>query len=112
MLDENSAIIIYPENSTLGYMDPPTSFHSGFVKLCQLYYKKRGEDLPLYVCYCNGKKHRIVVAEPMYVNKMLQEGKTETEIAEIAAETCAKLHDKVLDGSCDSFNQINAESKK
>ncbi|MGN0804777.1 MAG: hypothetical protein ACI4MS_05285 [Candidatus Coproplasma sp.] len=93
ILDENSPILIFPEDSTKGYINPPESFNKGFLTLAKLYYKTKKVDLPVYSMYLiGGKKRKIVIAPPIYVNQMLAEGKTEDEICAIALETMQKLY--------------------
>lgn len=93
ILDKDSPILIFPEDSSKGYLNPPESFNMGFVTMAKLYYKMRGEDLPVYTAYLiNEKKRKIVVAPPIYVNKLIGEGKSEEEICDIALKTMQSLY--------------------
>lgn len=84
ILDENSALLIFPEDSSQGYIEPPVSFYQGFVALSKIYKKKRNEDVPVYNCYYSAKARVLVISKPMYVNQMLESGMTMEEIAEEA----------------------------
>jgi hypothetical protein len=64
------------------YFDEMTKFYSGFVLLADNYYKKTGEDLPVYPAYWGRKKNKIVVGKPDFVHKLLTEGKSRDEVAE------------------------------
>lgn len=96
VLDKNSAIILFPEDSSKGYIDPPPSFHLGFVTLAKMYKKARGEDLPVYVCYCHAKKRRIVISKPIFVNEMLKNGATGKDIANEAVNISAELYENYI----------------
>lgn len=82
VLDSNSAIMIFSENSNSGYFDELTQFFPGFVMLSKFYFQKEGEDLPVYPCYYHLKKRIMVIGKPYYVNEMLKSGMNKFEIAE------------------------------
>lgn len=93
ILDENHPLLIFPEDSQKGYINPPDSFNKGFITMSKLYYKMRGVDLPVYVAYLfNEKKRRIIIAPPIYVNKLLQDGMTEDEICQTALNTMREIY--------------------
>ena len=81
-LDNDLAISMYPEDSNKGYFDEMTHFFSGFVVLAQQYYKKTGEDLPIFPAYYGRKKKKIVVGKPLYVQDFVKQGLNREEIAE------------------------------
>jgi hypothetical protein len=82
MLDAGYAVSVYPEDSSKGYFDEMTYFFPGFVMLADRYYKKTGEDLPVYPVYYGKKKSKIVVGKPLYVQQFVKEGLDKKEIAE------------------------------
>lgn len=94
VLDENLGILIFPEDSTNGYFDLPIEYFQGFVYLAKAYYKKRKIDLPVYNIYYNKKTQKIFIQEPMYVNKLLEQGKTEKEISDIFLKRAHELFNK------------------
>ena len=57
-------------------------FFSGFVMLAEQYYKKTGEDLPVFPIYYGRKKKKIVVEKPLYVQDFVKQGLKRDEIAE------------------------------
>ena len=81
-LDAGFAVSMYPEDSNQGYFDEMTHFFSGFVILAELYYKKHGEDLPVFPMYYGKKKKKIVVGNPLYVQDFVKQGLNRDEIAE------------------------------
>lgn len=83
ILDDNKAILVFPEDSNDGYKEIVTSFFSGFILLSEQYYKKYQEDLPIYPIYFHLKKKRIVVGKPLFIQKLIEKGMKRTEIAEL-----------------------------
>ncbi len=81
-LDKGYAVSVYPEDSSNGYFDEMTQFFPGFVMLAEQYYKRTGEDLPIFPVYYGRKKKKIVVGKPLYVQPMLNEGLDRAQIAE------------------------------
>ena len=81
-LDNDIAVSVYPEDSDEGYFDEMTHFFPGFVMLADIYYKKTGEDLPIFPVYYGRKKKKIVVGKPLYVQELKNQGLNRDEIAE------------------------------
>ena len=81
-LDAGFAISLFPEDSNQGYFDEMTHFFSGFVMLAEQYYKKTGEDVPVFPIYYGRKKKKIVVGKPLYVQDFVKQGLKRDEIAE------------------------------
>lgn len=81
-LDANVAVSMYPEDSNQGYFEEMTHFFAGFVVLAEQYYKKTGEDVPIFPAYLCRKKKKIVVGKPLYVQDFVKQGLNREEIAE------------------------------
>ena len=81
-LDSGLAVSLYPEDSNEGYFDEVKHFFSGFVMLAEQYYKKTGEDVPVFPMYYGRKKKKIVVGKPLYVQDFVKQGLKRDEIAE------------------------------
>lgn len=90
ILDKDMAIAVYPEDSSKGYFDVMTKFFSGFVLLAQKYYKKTGEDLPVYPVYCSRKNKHIIVGKPVYVQELIKQGLDREAIAQYL---CDRVND-------------------
>ncbi len=82
VLDENASVIIFPEDSSEGYFDEVRSAFAGFVMLASLYYRTRGEDVPVIPMYVSTKKKRLLVGAPQYVHEMELAGLSRDEIAD------------------------------
>lgn len=82
VLDSGAAVSVYPEDSNRGYFDEMTHFFPGFVMLAEQYFKRTGEDVPVYPVYYGRKKKKIVVGNPLYVQELKKEGLDRSQIAE------------------------------
>ena len=91
-LDSNTAIMVFPEDSGKGYFDEMVKFFPGFVMLAEQYYKKTGEDVPVFPMYWGRKKNKIVVGKPLYVNEMAKEGLDRYQIADKFKEEINTLY--------------------
>ena len=96
ILDENSSLLIFPEDSDDGYHDPPSSFFQGFTAMSVLYKRLRKEDVPVYNCYYSAKARSLVVSKPIYVNEMLASGMTTEEISESALKINHGLYENYI----------------
>ena len=92
VLDSNSSLLIFPEDSGKGYFDEMVKFFPGFVMLAEQYYKRSGEDLPVFPLYWGRKKNKIVVGKPLYVNQLAKEGFDRYQIAEKFKEEINTLY--------------------
>ena len=96
VLDEDISIVIFPEDSSHGYLDRCETFNSGFVELSRLYFKKTGEDLPVYNVYYSRKQNKFIVGEPLKVNEMLSEGMTAEEVSAVFLAKHNAMYDEFI----------------
>jgi hypothetical protein len=82
--------VVFPEDSTKGYLKQLEGFHPGFVLLAETCYK-RGMDVPIYVTYFNKEKLIYMVDKPVYYSTFARDGKRREEIAKILADRCNEL---------------------
>lgn len=80
ILRDDTALMIFPEDSNAGYFDAPTKFFPGFVLVMDKYFKTCGEDVPVRVMYFNKKKRILAVGESVYLSDF--KGLDREEIAE------------------------------
>lgn len=97
VLDQNSAILVFPEDSEEGYKNPPEALHGGFVALSKVYKRLRGESLPVYICYFNTLKKKILISEPFDVHGLLSNGVSEKEVVNAALEVMHNLSAQTAD---------------
>ena len=89
-LKNGENIVIFPEDSTKGYLEELEGFYTGFVMLCDICYKK-GLDLPIYVSYFKKKEKTYIFDKPILYSTLKQQFKTKKEIAENLKNRCNEL---------------------
>lgn len=101
VLNDGSAVMIYPENSDNGYFDVLTAFYSGFTFIAEKYYKVNGVDVPIRPVYYHKKKRIIVVGEPCFYSEMKNSGMKRDEMAEFMKNKVNDLYYKIESGEFD-----------
>lgn len=89
-LKNGHSVLIFPEDSTNGYLDHLKGFHRGFLLLAEQCLK-RGMDIPLYVAYFRKRDHRVFVDRPMRLSELMREGASLEEIAQLLCDHCNAL---------------------
>ncbi len=92
VLDNNMAVMVYPEDSNNGYLVEPPKFFNGFVMLGEYYYKKRGEDVPVYPTYLSLKTKKLVIGKPLFINELKNQGLSKDEVAERFRQEVVNLY--------------------
>lgn len=92
VLEDDKAILIFPEDSNKGYFDVMTSFFHGFVMLSEQYYKKHGEDLPIYPIYYKHDMKKMVIGKPTYMQELVSKGMSRQEIADYYRDEVNNLY--------------------
>lgn len=83
-------IVIYPEDSTNGYLAELEGFHEGFVLLADSCYHK-GIDLPIFVSYFRKSDRTYIIDAPVHYSEIVKLGLTRSEIAERLCLRCNEL---------------------
>ncbi len=89
-IKDGESIIIFPEDSSNGYFNKLTMFHSGFVALLNKCYSQ-GQDLPIYVMYYQKQKNRYIIDEPIMYSTLVSKGLSRQQIAENLKNRCNEL---------------------
>ncbi len=89
-LENKQNIVIFPEDSTKGYLDELEGFHKGFVLLAKRCLEK-GIDAPVYVAYYQKAKRRYIIDKPIKISQMLTLGENAAEISKIMCDRCNEL---------------------
>ena len=101
VLDDDTALMIYPENSNDGYHDMAAEFFPGFVMVMELYNKRHGEDVPVRPVYYHKKKRIMAVGEPLYLADFKAQGMNREEIAEAFRNKVNALYTRIESGEFD-----------
>ncbi len=95
---EGKSIVIFPEDSTKGYLERLEGFHPGFVALGE-FCLKHGLDVPIHVAYFNKKTKQYIFSQPFMFSRLKEEYESCEVIAEELCRRCNGLADMLDDGS-------------
>ena len=101
VLNDDTAIMIFPEDSNDGYNDEMSNFFSGFVLVLENFYRKNGEDVPVRCVYYHKKKRLIVVDESFYLHDFTAKGFDRNSIAEFMRNRVNGLYTRIENGEFD-----------
>ena len=97
-------IVIFPEDSSDGYLDTLKGFFSGFVMLGEVALRE-GIDLPIYVSYFKKNDKVYIIDAPVMYSTLKNECAGKKEIAERLVNRCNEL------GKMDYNAYLEAEAK-
>ncbi len=83
-------IVIFPEDSTNGYLEELEGFHVGFVVFAEVC-RRAGMDLPIYVTYFRKKDLTYIVDAPVRYSTLCKDGATKKEICARLVARCNEL---------------------
>ena len=89
-LKNEENIIIYPEDSTNGYLAELEGFHAGFAMLCE-YCKRKGYDVPIYVTYFKKEENVYIIDKPVMYSEISKDAESKEEIAKKLCDRCNEL---------------------
>lgn len=95
-IKEGQCIVIYPEDSTKGYLSELEGFHAGFVILCETL-RRREIDVPVYVTYFKKEEKIYVIDKPIMYSELYEKYKTKEEIANALKNRCNELGKMTFD---------------
>lgn len=102
-------IVIFPEDSTNGYLEKLEGFHSGYLMFAEVA-KKNGVDLPIYVTYYRKKDNVYVIDKPILYSCLCEKYKTKEEISKYLLDRCNTLGQMPFDK--EFLKQTRKENKK
>ena len=88
-IKNGKSIIIYPEDSSEGYLPVLKGFHGGFILLCDMCLKQ-GIDLPIHLAYLKKKEKEYVIDSPIMYSSLANKGLTKEEICE---QLCNRINE-------------------
>ena len=101
-------IIIYPEDSSNGYLPELEGFHEGFVMFADVC-KRRGIDLPIFVSYFRKRDCVYIIDKPVMYSELSRDGATRQQIAKRLCERCNELGRMEFDS--DTVDKIRREQE-
>jgi hypothetical protein len=95
-LENEKAILIFPENSSNGYHQVLEYYNPGFVLLAVQYYKKHQFDVPIYTVYFSKKDKAMIIDKPRYIQDYVNQGLSKDAIADIFKDRTNELYQILL----------------
>jgi hypothetical protein len=89
-LQQGDNIVIFPEDSTNGYLSELEGFHNGFDLLCK-HCLKSGIDIPIYVSYFRKSDCTYIFDSPIKYSELCKMYETREEIASYLCKRCNEL---------------------
>ncbi|MBO7187390.1 MAG: hypothetical protein J6V68_03240 [Clostridia bacterium] len=89
-LKKGQNIVVFPEDSTNGYLDELEGFFLGFLALAEFAYKK-GIDTPIFVSYLKKDERVYIIDKPIKYSELIADGLTKEEIAKKLLGRCNEL---------------------
>ncbi len=89
-LQSGDNIVVFPEDSTNGYLSELEGFHEGFVLLADVC-KKKGMDLPIYVSYFRKSDRTYIFDSPVMYSELKATYQSREAIAKYLCNRCNEL---------------------
>ena len=89
-IKEGENIVVFPEDSSMGYKDELEGFFCGFLVLAE-HCRHEGIDLPIYVTYLRKRDLTYFVDAPILYSELCKNGETKEEIAARLVARCNEL---------------------
>ena len=89
-IEHGDNIVIFPEDSTKGYLAELEGFYGGFVMLAEVC-RRKGIDVPIYVTYYRKKDRVYVIDKPVLYSELCANGATREEVADKLRLRCNEL---------------------
>lgn len=105
-----SALMIFPEDSNEGYFDEMKKFFSGFVLVMEQYYRKNKTDIPVRAAYYDKRRSLILVDTPCYLHDF--EGLDRESVADAMRLKVNALRERILSGEFDTPRQKKKFAKQ
>jgi len=109
---KDSAVMIFPEDSSEGYYGVLRKFLPGFVLVAEQYFRRNHEDIPMRPAYYSKERKLILVGEPCYLQDFKRDGLDREGIAEALRVRVNALHDRIESGEFDTPRQKKKFAKK
>ena len=110
-LKKGENIVIFPEDSTKGYLEELEGFFAGFAVLAEAC-KRQGIDLPIYVTYFRKKDLKYIIDKPVLYSELCKNGETKEEVCRHLVERCNELGKMQFDSATPSQEAAATQTEK
>lgn len=101
-------IVIFPEDSTKGYLAELEGFHEGFLLLADVC-KQRGIDLPIFVSYYRKSDNTYIIDKPVLYSQLSSADATRADIARVLCARCNELGKMQFDENGNVISEVKEE---
>lgn len=109
-LSNGENIVIFPEDSSKGYLDELEGFHAGCVSLMQMC-ERRGVDVPVYVSYFRKRDMKYIFDKPVMLSELVAGDDSKEAIAAHLCERCNALG-RMSDEELTAYTPSSASAEK
>ncbi len=89
-IEKGQNLVIFPEDSTNGYLDELEGFHKGFVVFANSALRK-GYDLPIYVSYFRKRDKTYIIDKPVMFSELVKNSTSKEDLAKKLCLRCNEL---------------------
>lgn len=89
-IEDGDNIVIFPEDSSKGYLEELEGFHNGYILLLEQC-EKRNMDVPIYVSYFRKSDRAYIFDKPYKYSELKDKFKTREEISDFLCSRCNEL---------------------
>lgn len=89
-IEKGENIVIFPEDSTKGYLAELEGFYAGFAMLAEAC-KRKGKDVPVFVAYFQKEEGRYIFDAPVRYSELTANGESREAVAKKLLERCNEL---------------------
>lgn len=89
-IENNDNIVIFPEDSSEGYLPQLKNFYAGFVLLAEMLLKK-GKDVDIFTAFYNKNDKTFIFDKPIKYSKLKEEYKDKDSIAQALLKKCNEI---------------------
>lgn len=104
-IKDGDNIVVFPEDSTNGYLPELEGFHEGFIMLADVC-RMKGIDLPIFVTYFRKSDRTYIIDKPVLYSTLKESGMSREEIAKHLCDRCNEL------GKLDVDSLVSEEKKE
>lgn len=89
-IQKGQNLVIFPEDSTNGYLDELEGFHKGFVVFAN-HALRKGYDLPVYVSYFRKSDRTYIIDKPVMFSELVKNSSSKEDLADKLRLRCNEL---------------------
>lgn len=94
-LRANKPILVFPEDSSSGYLDHILLYHEGFLAFAEHYFRRYQVDLPIYPTGYSKAHASIIIEKPFYLQELYAQGMNRHQAAQYLKDVVNRLVEEI-----------------